>query len=289
MINTLYGKKESMRNKISFDLFNKDFRNQRVEIFLCGPGFLHGEFDWRTKIRAMLDRYSGVNVIFGEDIISKKIPARIRLQIRQEKINKDLLTAEIKLALGTDATLLLANSPGALAELGTFCAIENISKKLFVMVNETHHGGESYISRGPLSYLNKINSMSVIYYNEEDLANLEKRIFHLVGLAKFRRYSSVTMSSIAKNSFEKMLVGIAIQILQPVDMPNIQSFTRIDVKFIKATLGEFVKAGHIKRIGKFQYVMDRNFKQNFDQFGIINMDQISRLRALVALNESNPR
>ncbi len=65
-------------------------------------------------------------------------------------IYSDLLLFEKDLGYLTSAVLVFLESPGSIAELGAFSQIPSLSKRLMVVVNDTHHPKKSFISLGPI-------------------------------------------------------------------------------------------------------------------------------------------
>lgn len=93
----------------------------------------------------------------------------------------DLLQFEQDLAELSALTIIFAESPGALAEFGSFSVMEKVQDKLLVVLHSNHANKESFIWRGPALYLQnraKENSLppSIVIYNwnrefKEDTVN----------------------------------------------------------------------------------------------------------------------
>ena len=88
-----------------------------TKVFLCGPGIGGANYRIREFARETLSRLPRVEVHFGEDI---------EKQAKFKKKRRDLQTLELEFAHAVDFTLLLLESPGSIAELGTFSMVENI-------------------------------------------------------------------------------------------------------------------------------------------------------------------
>lgn len=67
----------------------------------------------------------------------------------------DLLTFEKNVAELTEVILLFCESPGSLAELGAFTAVDEIKKHLFVVIHHNHFKFDSFIKSGPLKILGR--------------------------------------------------------------------------------------------------------------------------------------
>jgi hypothetical protein len=129
-----------------------------LRVFLCGPGYESARYHFRDQIRSHLSSFPNVEVIYGEKIVDYE--TRIR--------RSDLLSFELQFANLVDFTILILETPGAIAELGTFSMDKNVRPRLFVMVPSRYYRSTSYISRGPLSLIGKEHLNNVIYYDETD-------------------------------------------------------------------------------------------------------------------------
>lgn len=74
----------------------------------------------------------------------------------------DLLSFEEELSQLASVTIIILESPGAIAELGAFCVNEKINKNLVIVLSEDHHKSKSFITLGPLR---KIRNGSVLVYD----------------------------------------------------------------------------------------------------------------------------
>lgn len=65
----------------------------------------------------------------------------------------NLLRFESDIAQVVGQILLFVESPGSLAELGAFAALDTISPRLLVVLDEFHYNQGSFVKQGPLRYL----------------------------------------------------------------------------------------------------------------------------------------
>jgi hypothetical protein len=65
----------------------------------------------------------------------------------------NLLRFESDIAQVVGQILLFVESPGSLAELGAFAALETVSPRLLVVLDEFHYNQSSFVKQGPLRYL----------------------------------------------------------------------------------------------------------------------------------------
>lgn len=75
---------------------------------------------------------------------------------------EDLLRFEEDLGHVTSAILIFLEGVGSIAELGAFCQTSSLSPQLIVVVTQSHHPKQSFISLGPLKKLENANETSVI-------------------------------------------------------------------------------------------------------------------------------
>jgi hypothetical protein len=111
------------------------------------------------SVREMLVEYCHAN-----DVLSEK---SIRLAEHykdwfEESYYDDLLSFEEELSQLASITVIILESPGAIAELGAFCVNEKINKNLVIVLSENHHQSKSFITLGPLR---KINNESILVYD----------------------------------------------------------------------------------------------------------------------------
>tara|TARA_R110000868_G_scaffold85422_11_gene240342 strand:- start:1624 stop:2514 length:891 start_codon:yes stop_codon:yes gene_type:complete len=170
------------------NLLKKSARRQPTRVFLCGPGLTAGNVDVRESAKAALQSIECVEVTYGEHI--ENIPGFNNLKT-------DLQSLEYLFAYTTDFTVLILDSPGAIAELGAFSMIPNIRRRLIVLVPSRFHNQNSYINRGPLSLLARIDPNSIIYYEPNKHDHIKTAVKRTVTTYKFmaeslkRNYRSV--------------------------------------------------------------------------------------------------
>lgn len=155
-------------------------RTQPVTVFFCGPGINKEGFEIRERTRSLIERIQNVTVTYGEDINSQKLGYP----------SSDLQTTEARFAHSTDLTLLMLQSPGSIAELGTFSMIENVRPRLFVIIPNVFYNAESYISRGPLSLIANSHVQNISYYGNEGEKDIIRKILFPISLAKYAKHRS---------------------------------------------------------------------------------------------------
>lgn len=121
-------------------------------IFLCG-----GQADIKsakpTSIRDAICREFAKS-----DTIERIRIAEHYKDWSHDAIYRDLVSFEQHLAELSSVIVLILESPGAIAELGLFSAIDTFRKKLLVFVDAGHYKQESFIRLGPVDFLEKSHS-----------------------------------------------------------------------------------------------------------------------------------
>ncbi|MGA3282485.1 MAG: retron St85 family effector protein [Smithella sp.] len=119
-------------------------------IFLCGGPFKNNDNEFKS-CREIFFRHIHEtqkfefrkNVILAEDIFN----------YFSHSSYTDLITFEEDIAELAALTVIFSESPGAIAELGTFAVLKQVQERLLVIINEEDAEQESFIWRGPALYL----------------------------------------------------------------------------------------------------------------------------------------
>ena len=149
------------------------------QIFVCGPGLSSGRVDIRHLARQQLEEMQNVKVVYGEEIENQNY---------YSKKGTDLQTLEANFAHDVDFTLLILESPGSIAELGTFTQLPNLQDRLVVLVPNNFFRAESYIARGPLSLISKKNPHNVIYFDSSHKSEMLSRVLYPLTFYKYAHY-----------------------------------------------------------------------------------------------------
>lgn len=81
-----------------------------------------------------------------------------------DSIYKNLIEFETDIAQVSSLIVLCLESAGSITELGLFVKSPDLRRKLLVFVSDTHYQESSFISLGPLRYLQSENEASVCAY-----------------------------------------------------------------------------------------------------------------------------
>lgn len=120
-------------------------------IFLCG-----GPTDIRSPTPISIR-----DAIYRELSADEGIERRIRVAEHykdwsHDGIYRDLVSFEQHLAELSSVIVLVLESPGSIAELGLFSAIQEFKERLLVFIETNHYQSASFIKLGPIDYLEKI-------------------------------------------------------------------------------------------------------------------------------------
>ena len=129
-------------------------------VFLCG-GFVASATDNPASVRDFVYR----SILDREKELSERV-------YQAEDVNEwygedgysDLISFENDVAHLADSIVIFVESPGSIAELGAFCQVEDIRRKLLVFVQRRHLENESFIKRGPIRVIENIDEDSVSNY-----------------------------------------------------------------------------------------------------------------------------
>lgn len=270
-------------------LFKKAIRSQKLTVFLCGPGFNAQGFKVRNSIREHLTSFDNVEVYFGEDLSSKVL--RIA--------RSDLQTIEAQFAVKADFTILLLESPGAIAELGTFSMMDSIRPRLFVLVPAMFYEAESYIARGPLSLISAHHRSNIVYFASEDDRSLQVMADRVAALYKFARYAGgyyytakcLQQERLAKrydynyesdfaslrNKFMETIMLSAIVALDQPTFSDLLDLTGFHPDDLSSALARLYAANRIQKHQGSRYIAPQGFKDSL--LDTIDTTELSRARA----------
>lgn len=135
------------------DFFRHYHKKKQLQVFLCGTKPKDPRFDLRKQVKRLLDNRMGCVSNLGEDLtISKELP----------KLNRNLLTIEVKEAEKSDLIIMFLGSAGTLSELTAFAMNKNTNEKLVIFNDTQYKDQESFINLGPLKLIKPGN---IIYYD----------------------------------------------------------------------------------------------------------------------------
>ncbi|NQE45249.1 hypothetical protein C5S31_04405 [ANME-1 cluster archaeon GoMg2] len=148
---------EEIAKLINEDVFAK-LRERSLTVFLVGAS-QESSTSIRESIRKELigRRYGNwLDVYYPEELFEELIRSRAHY---------DLLSLENLLAKNVHAVVIILESPGAIAELGSFANHKKLRDRLIVVIDEKYRKANSFIILGPVRYLKKNTKSIVIFHN----------------------------------------------------------------------------------------------------------------------------
>ncbi len=263
-------------------------RKQPLLVFLCGPGEGSPHYELRQTIKRTLESFQNVKARYGEEIDARKLA----------KKGLDLQTIEAQFAHSVDFTMLMLESPGAIAELGTFSMISNIRSRLFVVVSSQYYEATSYIARGPLSLIASNHANNVIYFDRLHHESMVENIMFPVTMYKFIRFKRTSYVSQAlfghrvrdysptyyedyispaRSEFFDTLVLMAINVLVTPTFAEIINNLRLSPAQVNSSLKKLYEGGKIKKGANSSYFSIGSFSD--DALDAFSTTKLSRLRA----------
>lgn len=191
--------------KIRKDIYKPAY-SFKTTIFLCGAE-ISNKNKLRYKISKQLRSYKyffKYDIIYPEDIFD---------ELLYSSKTKDVLSLESLLADSVDSIVLIPESPGSFAELGTFSNDIKLRKKMICIVDKKYRKKRSYINQGPLKLIKKEHNFSLLFI---DPNNIEQEILKLTSsLAKIKKESRKRTDKISLLQLENFLLP-CIFLLEPV-------------------------------------------------------------------------
>lgn len=137
----------------------------RSTIFVCGGKQSASADVPPSSIRDALLRAGTIARITRSKIF---IVEEIQRQFLNERVYGDFYEFENDMAQICDLVFLISESPGSFTELGSFTRDDEVAKKLFTVIRQKHFDEESYISVGPIRYLDNNQAGSVFVIPDDD-------------------------------------------------------------------------------------------------------------------------
>lgn len=174
--------KEKYEDKLKSHVSKWELKNFRVcydeqIIFLCGSK-VAPLGDKQSTMRGMFYKYCKEN---NSRIFNKLLLAEAFKKYLKDSHYPDLISFEKDIANISSLVVIFLESSGSIAELGFFCSLPDINKKLLIIVPENEVEGEkkeSFIFLGPLSYLReKVNENAYrIYPGPSEKENYDEHL-----------------------------------------------------------------------------------------------------------------
>ncbi len=216
---------------------------------------------------------------------------------------KDLLTLEKDIAEMSGLIVIIPESPGSIAELGSFIMLKSIKKKLLIFIKDTHAEKESFIWNGIIENFQQNTSQQVFIGRESDIEGMQddiqkflekitKEIQKMAGSSKFdnkkKSHQAFFIYEMIRvyGALEIQEIGICLKAvnLLGINMKKIKNLLFIleEFKWIKKTSKGNKKFYYIpkggQKIGKTEFkmnILEKNTKT--PKFVAWNTDYIQKL------------
>jgi hypothetical protein len=187
------------------------FRKLDPVIFLCGAA----ESKSRDAIRAYLAKHTpDLDVFYAEKVWDEIVSLGER----------DALQMEEDLAKLADLIIVIVESPGTLAELGAFSLSPSLRKKLLPIVDEKYEHDSSFITNGPLHWIDAESRFKPTIYTTlamvlSAIDQIEERIRRIPE----SRSIKISDLSTSPKHFLFFLCDL-IAVIQPASLPMISYY-----------------------------------------------------------------
>lgn len=175
-----------MNHKYIQDIYNifQKITYKQLDVFLCGGAswydkkkdMKHESYRDQIRDRLISSHPNLYNILYPEDLFMELLDSK----------TYDLLTLENILAANSDVILLVPESPGSFAELGAFANNESTASKLIIFQQQKFKRQHSFITQGPVDFMEKYYPGSVTYFNN-DLSKIFSQVNRAIG-KRFPKY-----------------------------------------------------------------------------------------------------
>ncbi len=138
---------------------NTRFRFPRRPIFLCGGLIRTDDKASSPSLRDYLIRLRKIEPRLADKVVLAERANQLFLKTTYQS----LIRFEEDIAMLSGLVVLIAESPGSLAELGSFEASKTIRRRLRVLIQDRFEDDESFIRNGPILQLMADNDDSVAF------------------------------------------------------------------------------------------------------------------------------
>ena len=147
-------------SKISLEKRNS-IQISSKKIFLCGGSIKSYSRSYRKKLYKKLEESN-------KDQKKKYVIADLFDDWNKDNLYKDLLIFEQHIAELSSAVVVILESEGAIAELGSFVMSKEFRKKMLVFVKAEYRTHKSFIQEGILKHLKRdVNENSVCFIDDD--------------------------------------------------------------------------------------------------------------------------
>lgn len=194
-----------LSTKIREDIYKPAY-NFKTTIFLCGA-----KIDDKDKIRYKIaKRLKSFKYSFMYDLV---FPEEIFDELLHSAKTKDLLSLENLLADSVDSIVLIPESPGSFAELGSFSNDIKLRGKIICIIDKKFRKDKSFINKGPVKLIKNVNNFAIIFVDPDNIDNSIPKLSS--ALRKIKNKSQKITNQISLLQLENFLLP-SIFLLEPV-------------------------------------------------------------------------
>lgn len=211
------GKEKNILENIYKYIF-KGFNKSHVDVFLCGGDLT--QKNYRSFIKEYFESCANIKVFYPEIIFEEYYNIK----------NTDYLTLENLLAEQVDFVCIVCESWGSVTELGAFTNSNIVKNKIIALNHITHKTESSFITRGPIKYLEKNIKDSVFYYDDLNKDTICEQL-----QSKFKKFIKNNTQSRDINKITGMFYFIALllYLFKYLDKAALRSYTKYIVDYLK--------------------------------------------------------
>ncbi len=182
-------------------------------VFLCGASTTD-----KGKLRGSFLRH-----------VIRQDPPDLRIYMPEQLFDdaavadQGLISLENVLAGSVDLIVIFPESPGSIAELGAFANHPELVKKLVVCVEERHARANSFIAKGPLRQVRKVDRKRLLTYKPgAELGLFEDLLAYLLVARRHRRTTLDPSSPIHASG----ILLVALWVAGTLNRPQIQKLLK---------------------------------------------------------------
>lgn len=196
----------------------KGFNKSHVDVFLCGGDLM--QENCRSFMKKRFESCANIKVFYPEIIFEEYYNIK----------NTDYLTLENILAEQVDFVCIVCESWGSVTELGAFANSNGIKDKVIALNHIDYKTKPSFITRGPIKYLEKNIKDSVFYYNDSNKDTICEQL-----QLKFKKFIKNNTQNRDINKITGMFYFIAIllYLFKYLDKAILRSYTKYIVDYLK--------------------------------------------------------
>ena len=202
----------------------------------------------------------------------------------------DLLTFESDLAQTSALVVIALESPGAIAELGSFSVNLALKKKTVVIISDFHFRQKSFIRLGPMRQILENNIYAYPYDHNNPVGSIDDYLEDIVRNIKLNIDSSNSSEAFDRenNGHIAMLIYELVSIFKAITFNEIKSYLKImlvnaNTTIIKRLIFLLAKLDLVvcKRMGKIDYYLPLKTEERLTLSGFDKQRSFQRTSVII--------